>query len=412
MMKKKIFYGMIALLSVSLFFLGCPTDTSDDTSSIGTPTWPETGNTNTPPSTAQAAANLAAVLTASAPAGVTVTPNANGSVTITGGILPISDSLKIDSGVKIVVETGATLAVTGSITNDGTIEVADGGKYTLAAGATVTNNGTITVNDTDGSTPVFTVAANGTINNAGTIEVTGKGKTSLAADAAVTNTGTIVIGPEAKFAATDGEITNAGTITVNGEYTLDNDTEGTNDGTIIIGPNATAKIGSDVRFEGSGIVIVESGGKVSFNGGTDYFIGDASALFHVLSGKFHFNNTSLIVDGSVTLKSPFNNVGAQVLLIKANSMLTLEAALSVTGKFDAGEDTESFAVVGELGSSPSVPAKIVFSGGSIVVTSATSNFYNSSGAPTPPTHDTGNLSAGPYNWVADADGSNNAGWSR
>ncbi|MFP3090209.1 hypothetical protein LQZ21_07760 [Treponema sp. TIM-1] len=402
-MNKKLVYGMIALLSVSFLILGCSTGTSNDSSTVNPPSPTPPGTTGasgtSAPTKAELAANAASALEDGTRTGtVTVTPNpADGSVTIGGSGTLTIDSLKIDSGVKIVVASTATLVVEGDITNDGTIEVA--GTYTLEAGATVTNNGTITVNNAD-----FTVE--GTIANSGTIEVTGStGTYTLEADATVTNTGTIVIGSDAGFtAAADGTINNAGTITVEGDYTLPAGTKGTNNGTVIIGPDATATIGADVRFGGSGIVIVEGGGKVYFDGASDPFIGratDSGMIFVVpTDSKFHFNNTSFIVEGSVTLKSAFNNVGDQVFLIKENSTLTLEAALSLTGNFtDDDGNFVSFGVVGELGTDiPSAATITIGTGGSIVVASATSNFYNGSGVITNSISSTAT-----FKWVADAD---------
>ncbi|MDR0589726.1 MAG: hypothetical protein LBG25_04195 [Spirochaetaceae bacterium] len=60
-MNKKILYGMIALLSVSFLFLGCPTGTSSDSTTATT--WSNTGNgTLPPPNPGQAAAALASAL--------------------------------------------------------------------------------------------------------------------------------------------------------------------------------------------------------------------------------------------------------------------------------------------------------------------------------------------------------------
>ncbi|MFP3089471.1 hypothetical protein LQZ21_04000 [Treponema sp. TIM-1] len=161
-MKTKVIYGMIALLSVSLFFLGCPTDASDDSSS----TYDQSGGKK--PSSSQAAAAVADSLKdAFAAASSSVNVSVNGStitLTNTGApgtpiplplgttTVPSGVTLAVPASEKVTVPPGSILSIAGDltvgagveVTNNGNIEVA-GGTCTLGAGVTGTATGTVTV---------------------------------------------------------------------------------------------------------------------------------------------------------------------------------------------------------------------------------------------------------------------------
>ncbi|MFP3090208.1 hypothetical protein LQZ21_07755 [Treponema sp. TIM-1] len=332
-MNKKLVYGMIALLSVSFLILGCSTGTSNDSSTVNPPSPTPPGTTGasgtSAPTKAELAANAASALEDGTRTGtVTVTPNpADGSVTIGGSGTLTIDSLKIDSGVKIVVASTATLVVEGDITNDGTIEVA--GTYTLAEDATVTNNGTITI----GTGAEFEVE--GTIANSGTIAVTGVSTTfTLAAGAAATNTGTIAIGTGAEFKLTKEDtgggttipaasFTNGGTINVSGtdsKYTLEDGVTGINEGTVTVGPGATVAAGVGVNFTGNGKNIVSAGGTAIVNGVSAPFVGPSGGgttpHFELTSGTFSYNNNEYILAGVATVKNHDSSLYAVLYLQK------------------------------------------------------------------------------------------------
>jgi hypothetical protein len=123
---KKFLFGMAALVSVSLIFLGCPTE-SDDSPGYS----PE-----------QAAAELAVALGADKVTvnGATVTLTAD--VTIDAGT-----TATVGSGVTLDVAANKTLTVNGAIDNSGNIEVS--GTYIVPAPtgdiSRGSNNGTVTV---------------------------------------------------------------------------------------------------------------------------------------------------------------------------------------------------------------------------------------------------------------------------
>jgi hypothetical protein len=102
MSKKFFFIGVAALLSASLFMLGCSSDDNDG------------------PTPAQQAATLAGKLngitTGTAVVnGATVTLSANVSLTETTTVVPAGVTLAVPSGKTLTVPSGKTLSVSGSV---------------------------------------------------------------------------------------------------------------------------------------------------------------------------------------------------------------------------------------------------------------------------------------------------------
>ncbi|MDR1468620.1 MAG: hypothetical protein LBT00_04940 [Spirochaetaceae bacterium] len=148
MTKKFFIIGLTALLGVSLFLTGCPTD-ADDTDGL---------------SEAEKATNELAntgVLNGKATASGT-------TVTLKEGVdledaepfvIPAGVTLAVPDGIILSVDSTAELTVTGALTVEGTltipqsgeIVVESGGEYVLEDGADGTNEGTITI-ESGGST--------------------------------------------------------------------------------------------------------------------------------------------------------------------------------------------------------------------------------------------------------------------
>jgi hypothetical protein len=272
-MNKKIFYGMIALLSVSLFFLGCDTGTSNDSNTVN-PIWPGTGGPNPPPNNEQGAASLASVLgqgavangstvffpagatptiarateiplgvTLSVPAGVTLTvsdgdplTNEDGDFLTNNGILDVAGTLTINSGTLTnvgILNVTAPLTVPRNIDNRGTITVGGTGAFTVTGGGIansasgnisvattgaftvtgpITNNGTLTLAATTNTLGAVTAFTNG----AGAVLNVNSAVTTLpAAVTPFTNDGTIIVGGAAAGTFTvPAGLTNNGTISV------------------------------------------------------------------------------------------------------------------------------------------------------------------------------------------------------
>jgi hypothetical protein len=198
-MNKKLIYGMIALLITSLFFLGCPTDASDDSSGI-----PAASNAPRQ-NPAQAAQNTASALaTAGIPAanisvnGPTITINNSGGspVTLTGplDVLPgviVEIKGTVNTGTNtITVASGAEIKANGSaggelkIESGGSVEVAPGGKLSIeGSGALDLESGGVLA-----ITGVYELGTGNVGQSDGTVEVYPGGVLKAAAGNTVTPT--------------------------------------------------------------------------------------------------------------------------------------------------------------------------------------------------------------------------------
>jgi hypothetical protein len=376
-MKKKILYGLIALLSVSVLFLACSTGTSnDDTTIASIPVDPDPIAPIPPVSPAAKAQDLA---------------NALGSdkVTVTGSIVTIDNSgtpvsvsdVSIPLGVTIVVPTGETLTlsgtdnyVAGNFTVEGTVAVASGGELTVAGDLTVEGG--------------VTVESGAEIAVAGALTVPSGGDFTV-----------------------EGEINNTGDIVVEGTYTIDDNATGTNTGTVIVEDGGIIK--SDGYIDGDGTNTVKAGGTVYFNDGTGPAeFGGSSAVFDVEtdSGTVSYGNGFYSIDsGSVTLKANSSgsmwfdsvNTGGTKLIIKAGAKFVIDNNGKTLEVLSALADP---AIQGAAGAEIEVKGDASFV---IYTTSPSTNFYDNSGTEIP----VGTPLAGKtYAWNENADGSGAAGW--
>jgi hypothetical protein len=325
-MKKKFLFGMIALLSISLFFLGCPTEADDDT--VTTPGYvPPDGNGTGSPSTPQQGAKTIKDLLAGLGFITTSTTN-NGVeiITITGvgtsgGI--ISQSISISAGVRLVVDTigisasspinvgsGGTIEVTtgndltvynlvssGNLDIDGTVNVAgavtvanvdlDNGTLIVDATGRLTVNGTLdlldgvlTLNgplDLNGVLD-FTDSVGATLDGVGPLTINDRPGAilyvadDLVLDAATTivNNGTINVSAKLDNTTNTATFSNgaSGKIIANGA-SAELDLAFTNEGTILVPTAADVlTISGTTAIENEGTIIIGDGGTLDLSGGT------------------------------------------------------------------------------------------------------------------------------------------------
>jgi hypothetical protein len=269
-MKKRFIFGMIALLSVSLFFLGCPTDANDDTASTSFLP-PDEGGTR--PSPAAQGKALAAALTA---AGVSVKDDGNGGLTIDADTT-LDTPVSVPAGVNLAVDPGVTL--------------------TVDAPLTVSSGGTLSVKNA-------TLAVNETITVEGTFAVDGANAIDIQA---------------------------GGGIEVTGTYNLAANAGGNNLGTVTIGPGGVVRNGANVNIGGGGTNVVQAGGTVYFNGDSVPFIGtDATAKFQVTQGTFTYTNGGYTLEGKATVALGNDDSGDAIARISEDKRLTLAAGAELT----------------------------------------------------------------------------------
>jgi hypothetical protein len=370
-MKKNVIYGIIALLSVSLFFLGCPTEASDSTdasSQIG-PDGSAGPNLTSPGAAAQAAEDALKALLE----GAGISPT-DASVTVSGSTVTLTltasvalDNLEVSPGTTLAI-TGDTLTVSGPITNSGTLVVDSTAGLTLVAPG-------------PGDPPVV-------ITNTGTIQV--EGPLTVPANTSIVNSGNITV--DATYTL-GGTIDNTGTIVVpsGGTYDITNTgLTGTNGGTIIVEAGGKIKAGGSNLVNGNGLHIIKKGGEAYYN--NVVLVGDSGSSSPIvmltdsdLAAEFSYNNAqyNLKSDATVTTFQFAATSNTLTLTIASGKILTISGT-----------------VVGSV-----VGQKIVNNG--TITVSGTSNFYengNSTAESSP--------GAYTYTWVANAGGSASAGWER
>jgi hypothetical protein len=363
-MKKTVLYGIIALLSVSLFFLGCDTGTSSDGSTVNTPSWPWTegtggGGGNKHAEAAQAAQALANLLGGGA--------TANGPVVTipAGGLdLPVGASVTIPADVTLQVEGDFTVA--GELVIEGDLALAPG--TTLTVEGTVTATGEVTVP----ATAVLDVPAGGEI--------------------AVEHGGVLTFEAGATGALN-------GTITVESGATLADLNDG--GGSLWTG----SAVGEYVYKAGATIVVYSGGNPVTR-------IGGSGATIELENGAtVTLKDGEMLLTGNATLKAQYGIAEANILTIGANSQLTVQ--LSV-GEYFYVNDTAQI-----LGADAGT-SKIVLMGnpGDPIIKikensgSETNNFYKSDNSEVASTtvDDCFEITPDTYTWDGNADGTGVAGW--
>ena len=338
-MKKKIFYGMIALLSVSLFFLACDTGTSSE-SATTTPAWPDNDGS-----------------TSGGGGGGNTAAQAQGVANILGGGATASGS------IVTLPSTGGTLTTDVTVPAGVTLEVK--GNYAVEGDLVV--NGDLVV-----ETGTFSVASGGTLTAAGNVSVPTTATVEVLAGGTLAMTGDVTV---------EGTINNTGDIEVSGEYTLDG-ASGTNNGTVTVKSGGVIN-SNPTSITGTGTNTVESGGTVYFAGNTSKaFIGDDTAVFQVQSGAtFSYKNDSYVIAGGEVKVGKASTGDAltisskqQVLTIKADGTLIIPkggdgtfADLTLWNESNSGVP-----LVGEAG------ATVVMKSGAFVEFDTANNFYSDS----------------------------------
>jgi hypothetical protein len=313
-MNKKLIYGVIVLLIVSLFFLGCPLDVSDDSGSPNAPPEPD------PAQVIQDAATEIAALLSGTGSGVTVDDTTIIINAGSGGT--ISSQIDVPSGVTIDI-IGTALSAT-------KINVVDGGVVNVNAALTATE---------------INVANGGSANVDDDIIV-------------VVNTVNIASG--ATFSLGDESTITITNMAVDGTYELGDKVSGTNNGVVTIGPNGVVRNGAGVSIDGNGTNIVKAGGIVYFNRDTVPFIGREDAIFNLTDGTFEYNNDGYVLDGTATLTVEEIHLTPDVpLTINMDSVLTIpeEAKLVLEHCANAG----SLPLVGNLTTEGTDAPKIIWS---------------------------------------------------
>jgi cytoskeletal protein CcmA (bactofilin family) len=369
-MKKKFIFGMIALLSVSLFFLGCPTEASDDDTSGAPFLPPDEGGS--PPSSADQAKALAQTLTS---LGLTVT--LSGSTLTIVGSESLNKPLIVPAGVTLAAQVGETLTVEALIT------VAAGATLSVPAGATLTvdgtNNGELTVAGTLSNPGTLTVdgplTVTGTITNAGTGTIT---VTDTAVIANGANAGTVTIDGGGTLTVT-GALTNTGAATL----AVDDGTlkvTGAINNTGAISIAATGILNGGVNLTGAGLTKVAENGTVCWN------VDDAVPLVGATTegifvpsaaASFSFNNTQFVLDGEVTLEIDYSFDAAvrQLIINYDGSLVTDGVTLTIS---NPPNPVVRYAIVagadpGGGANAPKIDLNVVGSG--IDLDIGASNFY-------------------------------------
>jgi hypothetical protein len=327
-MKKKLLYGMIALISVSLFFLGCPTDSSGD--GPGNPSLgPDVNGTR--PTPGQAAKALAADLEK---AGIPTTDNGNGNLVITGAAA-IATPISVPAGVNLTV-TGGTTAITAPIT------VGGGAAFGASGGGILALNTGASVN----------------VAPSGTLAVSGAGAITIASGV---------------------------TVDLSGTYTVANNTSGTNAGTIITKAGGEIRSGSGVAITG-GTNIVEAGGKVYFNADSDPFIGtDDTARLNLTSGTVTSTqsgaNTVYVLEGSVILNEV--NPGPDMWLTASSPSTTLDVKRGSVLTIGTGASLSVYGNAISVSGTGAAPRIIIKDGGEIAINTAGVILQDTTGSPIP-----------------------------
>jgi hypothetical protein len=398
-MRKKIFYGMIVLLGVSLLFLGCSTGTSNDDDTVNPPTWPPddgsgSGLGNNTAAQAQGVANLFGD-GATAVGNVVTIPN-----TSTG--LAAGKTITVPAGVTLVMQDDYIVA--GDLVVQGELEVPAGKTFAVASGGSFEAAGDVTVPNT----AIFTVATGGKVAVTGTLEVAESGGTINVGGTIEVDGGTFRVGDGATGVLT-------GTIDVKSGVLEDlagaggSLWTGTSTGSYVIHPGVKA-------YTGDG-----SGGRAA----DPIISNDPLDRPKVLltSGTLTMKEDGYEIDGAATVVEAFGGTSGSIL-VKAGRTLTVSTPVMKylvleTTMVLKGEDNTSKVVISGINGNNAISTTY----GSILVDQSNTggyNFYE------PAADGTKNglavnsnahwlIPRGPYVWAADADSGtvgNQPGWVR
>jgi hypothetical protein len=415
--KKFLFIGMDVLLSASLFFPGCSTDSEEENNSNNsTPNWYD---------------GLGDGLT-----------ETDGTVTLTADNTPLSVEVTIPAGRTLEVPAGKTLTLTGAgalVGTDATSKLVLGANVTvgdLTAGTSVWHHAgwfsetayNAAVTAAAALVTAFTAtnaavdASDATLVNLKTgysVAGTADAPTVVPVNVTLATGAQTLTVPDNTVLSVAGtlNVTGAVTVTSGGDLTLDGAT-GTNTGTITIEDDgATSGIGG-TDIIGTGVTVVKKGGKAYLGADENSKVlvisDDNSAVFQLTGNDatLSFNNAGYELDGVGTfngITGGYDGTSAhkgywislpQTLTLTASSKLTV-AVGSILGLGSEASETVTPRALGAAG------ASIISNGTIECQESRAQNFYpnNSETAEAYP-------GSGTFNWNETAGGTGKAGWKK
>ncbi|MDR2210315.1 MAG: hypothetical protein LBO65_02440 [Spirochaetaceae bacterium] len=320
-MKKVILYGLIALVSVSMLFLGCSTGTSSDSSTV-VPLPPDPG-TVTPVNPVNAAKDFAADLYALIDPSTTdvvvtgsrVTINKDGADTVA-----ISSGIIIPEGVTLYLEDD-NLTVNGTITNNGALVLDKAKTATTTITTTAfTNNGSFSVAS---SGITLAGSANFINGNKGTISLEGP----FVVPGTTANAGTITGGGGVTLTASGGFINNSGTINVStGIFNISGDFTNANDGTGGTITGGTLAIIGGGTASNAGILIGAGGAILDVSAAASTQLANTGTIKVPLGTTFTVNNGNIVsTAGGLALAGTLNGTVASTGTLSVGGGGTLTA---------------------------------------------------------------------------------------
>lgn len=237
-------------------------------------------------------------------------------------------TVKVGNGYGLALLNGS-----GTVLNSGSIDVA-GGLGIFAAGSaasTVTNTGSIQVGPGLG---YGMVVASGTASNAGSIRVGDNGLGMLGNTADLTNSGSIVAGLDGVGMATNGNITNTGSVTVGafvssgaGLLTVGDSRTVSNSGTVVTGADVQAMAidGNFGTLTNSGTIQIGGDG----TGEAMFMQGDSGTMTNsgtIIGGAMvaHGSNITVVNRGRITVGD-----GGDGIFVESGSAVTNSGTIAV-----------------------------------------------------------------------------------
>jgi hypothetical protein len=324
-MKKELTIGLIVLLSVSLFFVGCESPTNP-----------------TPPTPQKTPAELASEL-AGKLEGLNVTDlsvessGANVTATLDGNVALNAD---------LAIPSGVTFQVTGAHT----LEVDANKKLELAAGATLKVDSDATLKLDSGATA--DISGQVTVENSSTLDFSGL------PDDVVDLTGTITVASGGIFKVKNSTVSNESAISYNnGTLVLE---QGSNASLVFSGdpPTEVKMIGSSdapftwptggsgtsIEFSSDGpknIITLKGGTLTTNNGASVQAAVIASGAILVVNSAPSFKvNISLEVKGTLQADKPITGIDSATITFGSGATLDGNYVKATNGNFYDADDTK------------------------------------------------------------------------
>lgn len=279
------------------------------------------------------------------------------ALTLAGGTAILNAAYTIASGGTVTTSSGSTLTINGGLTNVGTLTIA-----ASTVSGTITNTGTLTLSGTSTMTGL-SLDNQGTLNMAGTVTIgtissntgiidfsgvngqtltvtnftTNAGTINIAAAASwtskliltngMTNTGTITTSAVTSANhAIEGNLTNSGTLTLNGDLTFGlTGTTLTNSGTI------TLATGKTLLLQNSATLTNDSAGTIVASGTID-----ATAGTFTNSGTLEAGGVATV--GTMTITGDVVNTATSLLRFdvtsSANDVINISGNTTLAGTID------------------------------------------------------------------------------